>query len=87
MPAVQTHESLVSHLRHLQDVFTRPEYQLQRGSMLRGKLTVQEKVGLLFDAATFAEDLHPALMSIRATVSGASSPASDRCTAACRRPF
>ena len=58
-PAVQTHESLVSHLRHLQDVFTRPEYQAAARQHARGKLTVQEKVGLLFDAATFAEDLAP----------------------------
>jgi propionyl-CoA carboxylase beta chain len=40
-------------------VFTRPEYQAAARQHARGKLTVQEKVGLLFDAATFAEDLVP----------------------------
>jgi propionyl-CoA carboxylase beta chain len=58
-PAVPTDESLVSHLRHFRDVFTRPEYQAAARQHARGKLTVQEKVGLLFDAATFAEDLAP----------------------------
>jgi propionyl-CoA carboxylase beta chain len=58
-PAVQTHESLATHLRHFRDVFTRPEYQAAARQHARGKLTVQEKVGLLFDVATFAEDLAP----------------------------
>jgi propionyl-CoA carboxylase beta chain len=38
---------------------TRPEAQAAARQHARGKLTVQEKVALLFDASTFAEDLAP----------------------------
>lgn len=59
MATVQTDASVVSHLRCLQDVFTRPDYQAAARQHARGKLTVQEKVGLLFDPDTFVEDLVP----------------------------
>jgi acetyl-CoA carboxylase carboxyltransferase component len=54
-----TGDLLVSRLRQLHDVLTRPDYQAAARQHARGKLTVQEKVGLLFDQGTFAEDFTP----------------------------
>jgi propionyl-CoA carboxylase beta chain len=40
-------------------VFKQPDFQAAARQHARGKLTVQEKIGLLFDADTFEEDLAP----------------------------
>ncbi|MEE8302105.1 MAG: carboxyl transferase domain-containing protein [Candidatus Tectomicrobia bacterium] len=46
-------------LQRFRDAFTRPDFQAAARQHARGKLTVTEKIGLLFDADTFAEDLAP----------------------------
>jgi propionyl-CoA carboxylase beta chain len=55
-PAV---EGLGLQLRHLRDILTQPEFHTAMQQHGRGKLTVQEKLTLLFDAGTFVEDLAP----------------------------
>ncbi len=55
-PSVQ---ALAVGLRRLHEVLTRPDYQAAARQHARGKLTVQEKIRLLFDAETFAEDFPP----------------------------
>jgi propionyl-CoA carboxylase beta chain len=56
---VGTANSLVDSLRHLREVFTRADLQVAARQHARSKLTVQEKLALLFDAETFMEDLAP----------------------------
>src|SRR5437016_6163001 len=51
--------SLTHSLRHLREVFTRPDLQVMARQHARGKLTVQEKIACLFDAGTFVEDMLP----------------------------
>lgn len=57
--AVDTANGLVGSLRHLREVFRRPDFQAAARQHARSKLTVQEKLALLFDAGTFVEDLAP----------------------------
>ena len=52
-------QSLVGALRHLREVFTLPAYQAVARQHARGKLTVAEKIALLFDPNTFIETLAP----------------------------
>ncbi|MCZ6873387.1 MAG: hypothetical protein O7G88_07625 [bacterium] len=52
-------DSLNSCLQRLQETFERPAFRAAARQHARGKLTVKEKVELLFDADTFAEDLAP----------------------------
>ena len=52
--------SLIEALRHLYAVFTQPHYQAAARQHARGKLTVEEKVALLFDPKTFVEEPVPA---------------------------
>ena len=56
---VDTAHSLADCLRHLREVFRRPEFHAAARQHARNKLTVQEKLALLFDAGTFEEDLAP----------------------------
>jgi acetyl-CoA carboxylase carboxyltransferase component len=58
-PAVQTVDNLASRLWQLREAFIRPDFQAAARQHARGKLTVQEKIGLLFDPETFEEDLPP----------------------------
>jgi acetyl-CoA carboxylase carboxyltransferase component len=58
-PAVRTSDDLVSGLRRLYEAFSRPDFQAAARQHARGKLTVQEKIRLLFDPETFEEDLKP----------------------------
>lgn len=51
---------LVQSLRHLQEVYTRPDYEAMARQHARGKLTVSEKLACLCDPGTFHEDLAPA---------------------------
>ena len=62
-----TTASLAHSLRHLREVFTRPDLQAMARQHARGKLTVQEKIACLFDAGTFVEDMPPsqAMMTSR----------------------
>ena len=59
MSLVPTGNDLVHRLRHLREVFTRPDFQAMARQHARGKLTVQEKIAYLFDPGTFVEDLAP----------------------------
>src|SRR5262247_1980013 len=59
MALVPTDNNLVHRLRHLREVFTRPDLQAMARQHARGKLTVQEKIACLFDPGTFGEDLAP----------------------------
>ena len=56
---VPTPNSLAHSLKHLHEVFTRPDLQAMARQHARGKLTVQEKIACLFDPGTFAEDMAP----------------------------
>jgi acetyl-CoA carboxylase carboxyltransferase component len=56
---VDAANGLVASLRHLREVFTRADFQAAARQHARGKLTVQEKIALLFDTGTFVEDLVP----------------------------
>ncbi len=56
---VDTAHGLADCLRHLREVFRRPEFHAAARQHARNKLTVQEKLALLFDAGTFEEDLAP----------------------------
>src|SRR5436190_23485456 len=56
---VASMDGLASSLRHLREVFTRPDFQAMARQHARGKLTVQEKIACLFDPGTFGEDLAP----------------------------
>src|SRR5438445_2635832 len=57
--AGSTVDGLARHLRHLQEVSTRLDFQAAAQQHAKGKLTVPEKLALLFDAGTFVEDLVP----------------------------
>ena len=46
-------------LQDLQNVFTQPDFLAAARQHAKGKLTIQEKVILLFDSGTFSEDLAP----------------------------
>lgn len=52
-------DRLWSNVQCLRDVFAQPDFQAAARQHARGKLTVQEKIGVLFDAETFEEDLAP----------------------------
>jgi propionyl-CoA carboxylase beta chain len=52
-------DSLNSRLQRLQETFERPAFRAAARQHARGKLTVKEKVELLFDPDTFAENLVP----------------------------
>jgi acetyl-CoA carboxylase carboxyltransferase component len=52
-------DGLAHSLRHLREVFTRPDLQAMARQHARGKLTVQEKIACLFDPGTFTEDMTP----------------------------
>src|SRR5437016_997629 len=43
----------------LDHILTRPDFHTAAQQHVRGKLTIQEKLALLFDAGTFVEDLVP----------------------------
>src|SRR5256714_11620828 len=51
--------NLASRLHHLHRVLTRPDFHTAAQQHVRGKLTIQEKLALLFDAGTFVEHLVP----------------------------
>ena len=55
----ETQQDLAGSLRHLWAVFRRDALQAAARQHARGKLTVQEKLALLFDAGTFVENLAP----------------------------
>ena len=52
--------SLLEALRHLYAVGTQPQAQNAARQHARGKLTVEEKIALLFDPQTFVEEPVPA---------------------------
>lgn len=52
-------DGLAYRLRHFQEVFTRADFQAAGRQHAKGKLTVQEKIALLFDAGTFVENQVP----------------------------
>ena len=56
---VASMDGLASSLRHLREVFTRPDFETMARQHARGKLTVQEKIACLFDAGTFMEAMAP----------------------------
>jgi acetyl-CoA carboxylase carboxyltransferase component len=56
---IETEQHLAGSLRHVQEVFRREELLAAARQHARGKLTVQEKLAVLFDAGTFEEDLAP----------------------------
>ena len=58
-PTLQMVDTLGSRLQQLRETFTRPDFQAAARQHARGKLTVQEKIALLFDPGTFKEDLPP----------------------------
>jgi acetyl-CoA carboxylase carboxyltransferase component len=57
--APQTTNGLGPSLQRLWEVLTQPDFQAAARQHARGKLTVQEKIALLFDPQTFVEDLPP----------------------------
>lgn len=52
-------KDLVDGLEELKRVFVRSDFLISARQHARGKLTIQEKVTLLFDSGTFEEDLAP----------------------------
>jgi acetyl-CoA carboxylase carboxyltransferase component len=46
-------------LKELKKVFTQPDFLAAARQHAKGKLTIQEKVALLFDSGSFSEDLAP----------------------------
>jgi acetyl-CoA carboxylase carboxyltransferase component len=52
-------DNLRASFQHLHETFARPDLQAAARQHARGKLTVKEKIELLFDADTFTEDLAP----------------------------
>src|SRR5262245_45774272 len=56
---ISTDDDLAHSLKHLRQVYTRPDFQAMVRQHARGKLTVQEKLTCLFDPGTFHEDLAP----------------------------
>ena len=59
MAGVETADALMSSLQRWRDVMSQADFQAAARQHARGKLTVQEKIALLFDPDTFAEDLVP----------------------------
>ncbi len=58
--AEQTTNGLVASLRRVQEALAQPQWQAAARQHARGKLTVSEKVALLFDPGTFEETMVPA---------------------------
>jgi propionyl-CoA carboxylase beta chain len=56
----QTTNGLAASFRQLQEAMTQPAFRAAARHHARGKLTVQEKLALLFDAGTFVESMRPA---------------------------
>jgi acetyl-CoA carboxylase carboxyltransferase component len=55
-----TTNGLADRFRQLQEVMIQPDFRAAARHHARGKLTVQEKLALLFDAGTFVESMAPA---------------------------
>jgi acetyl-CoA carboxylase carboxyltransferase component len=57
--AAPTVDDIAHRLHRLREVSTRPDFQAAARQHARGKLTMQEKLAVLFDPGSFVEDLTP----------------------------